>query len=92
MPDRPELFRPQLSVNLLHFASYRLQEFEPVLDERVIVNPYVTLNGEIVPAEYDFSDQYEVPSAASSTFDCDGRSYRYEPHSTRDQMSQQVYR
>ncbi len=87
--------RPQLSrilLGLLQFASYRQQEFEPVLDERMIVNTFVKLDGRQLPDGYEFSEEYEVAFSRLLYVDREGPGYRYETHFIREEMRKQVYR
>ena len=82
-------FRPQLSrivLALLYFADYDREEFEPVLDERMIVNTFVSLDREQLPSD--------VETALSRLLyvDRDGEGYRYDPEFTRGQMAKHVYR
>jgi hypothetical protein len=87
--------RPQLSsilLGLLHFANYADQEFEPILDERMVVNSFVRLNGEGFASDFLHSEAYEVAFSRLLYVDRDGAGYRYDREFTRQQMRSQVYR
>ena len=45
---------------LLYFANYTKQEFEPVLDERMIVYTYLSVDPTSVEENYDQSEDYEI--------------------------------
>lgn len=88
-------FRPRLSsllLTLLHFANYEEEEFEPLLDERMVVNSFVCLNGTNLPAGYGASDDYEQKFSRLLYVDQDGPGYRYDMAFTQKQMRKQVYR
>ncbi len=88
-------YRPQLSailLSLLHFANYDHQEFEAVLDERMIVNSYVSLDRTRLPAGYETSEDYEIAFSRLLYVDRDGPGYRYEPGFLERQMRKHVYR
>lgn len=87
--------RPQLSAilqSLLHFANYQHEEYEPVLDERMIVNSFVSLERDQVPAGFEMREEYEIAFSRLLYVDWDGDGYRYEPQFTREQMKKHVYR
>lgn len=88
-------FRPHLSrilLSLLYFANYRQEEFEPILDERMIVNTFVSRNRAQLPAGYEMSDEYDASFSRLLYVDRSGSGYRYETNFIREQMSKQVYR
>jgi CorA-like Mg2+ transporter protein len=88
-------YRPQLSqivLSLLHFANYSHEEFEPSLDERMIVNSFVCLDRSRLAAGYEASEDYEIAFSRLLYVDQDGHGYRYDPEFTREQMRKQVYR
>ncbi len=88
-------YRPQLStivLSLLHFANYGHEEFEPTLDERMIVNSFVSLDRSRLPAGYESSEDYEVAFSRLLYVDLDGPGYRYDRAFTREEMTKQVYR
>jgi len=88
-------FLPPLArtiTSLLYFADYDRQEFEPVLDERMIVYSYFAVDPASVPADYLRSEDYQVLLSRFLYVDRDGPSYRYEPEFTRTQMAEHLYR
>jgi hypothetical protein len=88
-------YRPQLSaivLSLLHFANYAHEEFEATLDERMIVNSFVSLDRTRLPAGFETSEDYEMAFSRLLYVDRDGGGYRYEPRFLEQQMRKQVYR
>jgi hypothetical protein len=88
-------YRPQLSSivrSLLYFANYSQQEFEPSLDERMIVNSYVCLDRSELPANFEMSQEYEVAFSRLLYVDQNGPEYRYNPVFLHEQMKEHVYR
>jgi hypothetical protein len=88
-------FHPPLSkliTSLLYFANYARKEFEPVLDERMIVYTYAALDPASLPPGYIESEDYQVLLSRFLYVDRDGPGYRYEPEFTRRQMQQHLYR
>jgi hypothetical protein len=88
-------FLPPLSrtiTSLVYFADYAEQEFEPVLDERMIVYTYVALDPATMPAGYIESEEYQVLLSRFLYVDLLGPGYRYEPYFTQTQMRDHVYR
>ena len=88
-------FRPHLSkilLSLLYFANYGSEEFEPVLDERMIVNSFVSLDRARLPSGFERSEEYEAALSRLLYVDRDGPGYRYDPDFTRGQMAKHVYR
>ena len=88
-------FQPPLAqtiTSLIYFADYGRQEFEPVLDERMIVYSYVALDRTSVPPDYKDSEAYQVFLSRFLYVDLGGSGYRYEPNFVRSQMERQVYR
>ena len=54
-------FRPQLAgviLGLLHFADYEREEYEPVLDERMVVNSFISLNRAVRQPGYEMSREH----------------------------------
>jgi len=95
--DRAEMtgVLPPLSrtvTNLLYFADYPRQEYEPVLDERMIVYTYFALDPQGLPEGFLHSEEYQVLLSRFLYVDRAGEGYRYEPEFTRAQMERQVYR
>jgi hypothetical protein len=78
--------------DLLYFADYRREEYEPVLDERMIVYSYVALDPAGLPEDYIHSESYQVLLSRFLYVDRMGEGYRYEPEFTRAQMQAQLYR
>jgi hypothetical protein len=88
-------FLPPLSktiASLIYFADYGRQEFEPMLDERMIVYSYAAVDPATVPADFVRSEAYQVLLSRFLYVDLDGHSYRYDAQFTRDQMNAQLYR
>jgi hypothetical protein len=88
-------YRPQLSnivLSLLHFANYAHEEYEATLDERMIVNSFVSLDQTHLPPGFETSEEYEMAFSRLLYVDRDGEGYRYDAHFLHHQMKQQVYR
>jgi hypothetical protein len=88
-------FLPPLSrtiTSLVYFADYAEQEFEPVLDERMIVYTYAALDPATMPEGYIESEEYQVLLSRFLYVDLYGAGYRYELDFTRTQMRDHVYR
>ena len=88
-------YRPQLSaivLSLLHFANYSHEEFEPALDERMIVNSFVCLDRTHLPDEYETSEDYEIAFSRLLYVDQEGADYRYNPAFLQEEMKKHVYR
>lgn len=88
-------FLPPLTsviTGLLYFADYNKQEYEPVLDERMMVYTYCSLDPEGLPAGYHRTPEYEVLMARLMYVDRWGESHRYDPEFTQEAMRKQVYR
>ncbi len=88
-------FQPPLAstiTSLLYFADYQQQEFEPVLDERMIVYTYVAVDPASVPQDFTRSEDYHVLLSRFLYVDRLGDGYRYEPGFVREQMDRQLYR
>ncbi len=77
--------------SLLYFADYRQEEFEPVLDERMIVYSYIAIDPSSVGPGYIHSEDYQVLLSRFLYVDLDGDSYRYQMDFVREQMKQQMY-
>lgn len=86
----PPLASPITS--LLYFCDYSLQEFEPVLDERMLVYTYVCIDPASCPPEFVSSTAYEIFLSRLLYVDLDGRHWRYDPEFTRKQMDRHLYR
>ncbi len=88
-------YRPQLSkivLSLLHFANYAHEEFEATLDERMIVNSFVSLDRTHLPPGYETSQEYDMAFSRLLYVDRDGEGYRYNAQFVHRQMRAQVYR
>src|SRR6185436_1887151 len=88
-------FQPPLAstiTSLLHFANYQAQEFEPVLDERMIVYTYLSVDPKSVPKEFLQSEEYQVLLSRALYVDLAGTDYRYQREFVRTVMDAQMYR
>jgi hypothetical protein len=88
-------FLPPLSpliTGLLYFLRYDREEFEPVLDERMIVYSYAAIDPGSVPPGFVQTEDYQIVLSRFLYVDRTGRDYRYEPEFTRAQMREHVYR
>jgi hypothetical protein len=88
-------FLPPLSktiTHLLYFADYRRQEYEPVLDERMIVYTHMAVDPNGLPRDFAASEEYQVLLSRILYVDRGGSNYRYEPAITRADMGRQLYR
>ncbi len=95
--DKVEMsgFQPPLARTiqaLLYFADYPRQEYEPVLDERMIVYTYATVDPSSVPEDFVKSDDYEVLLSRLLYVDRAGENYRYDPAFVSSEMYRQMYR
>jgi len=87
-------FLPPLSTtisSLLYFADYQQEEFEPVLDERMIVYTYAALDPVSLPENYIASEDYKILLSRFLYVDRDGDDYRYDRYFVRQQMMRQLY-
>jgi hypothetical protein len=88
-------FLPPLAktiTSLIYFGDYSQQEFEPMLDERMLVYSYAAVDPASVPTDYKNSEEYQVLLSRFLYVDTDGSSYRYAPEFIREQMKMQIYR
>ena len=88
-------FQPPLAktiTSLLYFADYQRLEFEPVLDERMIVYSYVAVDPATISPDFIQSEAYQVLLSQLLYVDREAPTYRYEPGFTREQMNQHLYR
>jgi hypothetical protein len=88
-------FLPPLSkivTSLLYFADYQEQEFEPVLDERMIVYTYAAIDPRSIPPDFRDSREYQVLLSRLLYVDRAGDDFRYEEVFTTGQMRRQMYR
>ena len=88
-------FLPPLTsiiTSLIYFANYDQQEYEPVLDERMIVYSYLAVDPRSVPAGFDQTEAYEILFSRLLYVDRWGEDYRYDNEFTREAMRRDVYR
>ncbi|MGJ5816983.1 hypothetical protein [Paludibaculum fermentans] len=88
-------YLPPLSrtiTELLYFLNYSKQEFEPLLDERMIVYSYLSVDASSVPPEFHMSEDYEILMSRLLFVDRWGDDYRYDADFTREALRKQVYR
>jgi len=88
-------FQPPLAstvTSLIYFADYGEQEFEPVLDERMIVYTYLELDPASVPEGYIESEEYQILLSRLLTVEQDGADYRYEPEFQKQALNARLYR
>jgi hypothetical protein len=77
--------------SLLYFCDYSLQEYEPVLDERMVVNTYACLNPESLPPDFVHSKAYQIFLSRFLYVDLHGDNYRYNKAFIRKQLSRHLY-
>lgn len=82
----------RLVTDLLYFLNYSTQEFEPLLDERMTVYSYMSIDPASVEPGFEQSEEYEILMSRFLYVDRWGDGYRYEPGFTREAMRRQVYR
>jgi hypothetical protein len=88
-------FLPPLGAHiqsLLYFANYNDQEFEPVLDERMIVFTYCAIDPASVPPDFIHSPAYNVLLSRLLWVDRWADKFRYDPEFSAWSMSKQLYR
>ncbi len=88
-------FQPPLAATitqLIYFADYEAQEFEPVLDERMIVYTYLQLDPETLSEGYIESEAYQVLLSRLLWVDQEGSDFRYERGFLGERMKAQLYR
>jgi hypothetical protein len=88
-------FLPPLAktvTSLIYFADYSRQEYEPVLDERMIVYTYLELDPASLPPGYADSKEYQVLLSRLLWVEQEGSSFRYDPGFLLQRMERQVYR
>jgi hypothetical protein len=86
----PPLAKP--ITGLLYFADYQRQEYEPVLDERMVVYTYLAVDPSSLPSGFADSEECQVLLSRMLYVDRGGSGFRYDPAFTRAQMERQVYR
>lgn len=77
--------------SLLYFCDYSLQEYEPVLDERMVVNSYACLNPDSIPPDFIKSKAYQVFLSRFLYVDLHGDGYRYSKEFMRKQLPRHLY-
>jgi hypothetical protein len=88
-------YQPPLSKvikGLLYFTNYERQEYEPVLDERMIVYTYLAIDPRSVPEDYAESPEYQVFLSRVLYVDRAGDTYRYDRRFLAEEMRKYVYR
>jgi hypothetical protein len=88
-------YQPPLSKvikGLLYFTNYERQEYEPVLDERMVVYTYMAIDPKSVPEDYAESQDYQVFLSRILYVDRAGFSYRYDRRFILEEMARNVYR
>lgn len=87
-------YLPPLSkiiTSLLYFADYDGQEYEAVLDERMIVYTYVAIDPRSVTPDYQNSEAYRIFVSRVLYVDQWGDQYRYNPVFLEDTLSKHLY-
>lgn len=87
-------FQPPLSslvATMLYFADYSMQEYEPVLDERMIVYSYIALDPKSVPPDWSGSEEHLQFVSRAVFVEPWARGYRYEPNFIKDLLKKQIY-
>lgn len=88
-------FQPPLAHtirSLLYFGNYNRQEYEPVLDERMIVFTHVVVDPATTPDGYITSEDYQMLLSRLLYVDRAGTGYRYDPVFLKQEMDRQLYR
>ncbi len=88
-------FQPPLARTvqaLLYFADYARREYEPVLDERMVVYTYFELSPKGLPPDYLNSEEYQMLISRVLYVDRFGKTYRYDPTFIRESMNRQLYK
>jgi hypothetical protein len=75
----------------LYFLDYSNEEFEPVLDERMVVYSYVAIDPATVPDGFRQSEEYQILLSRILYVDRDSDCYRYSPDFVRQAMHRQLY-
>lgn len=87
-------YLPPLSkivTSLLYFADYHKQEYEAVLDERMIVYTYVAIDPKSVGLDYRDSEAYRIFVSRVLYVDQWGTDYRYNPEFLKETLAQHLY-
>lgn len=82
----------KIITSLIYFLDYTKLEYEPLLDERMIVYSYAALDPSSLPPDFIGSEAYEIFLSRFLYVDREGSGFRYDPEFTRGQMKEQVYR
>ena len=82
----------KIITSLIYFLDYSKLEYEPLLDERMIVYSYAALDPSSLPPDFIGSETYEIFLSRFLYVDREGAGFRYDPEFTRAQMKEQVYR
>lgn len=77
--------------SLLYFTSYERQEFEPVLDERMIVYSYLSVDPASVPPDYVQSREYKILISRFLWVDRWSDRYRYDRDFTEEHLKNFLY-
>jgi hypothetical protein len=77
---------------LLYFADYEKEEYEPVLDERMLVYTYVAIDPATVGEDFRDSVEYRTLLSRILYVDRYGDDFRYDPAFTAHEMQRQLYR
>jgi hypothetical protein len=88
-------FLPPLSrlvTELLYFMNYSTQEFEPLLDERMLTYSYLSVDPSSVPVGFEQTEDYQVLFSRLLYVDRAGDDYRYDPEFIREDMRAHVHR
>jgi hypothetical protein len=88
-------FQPPLAKTvqaLLYFADYAQREYEPVLDERMVVYTYLELSPVGLPEGYLASEEYQQLLSHVLYVDRLGSGFRYDREFIRGQMDRQLYK
>ena len=88
-------FQPPLSrilKSLIYFLDYDKNEYEQLLDERMIIYSCATIDPTSIPENFKDSEAYEILLSRFLYVDQDGAGFRYEPEFTRAQMREHLYK
>jgi hypothetical protein len=88
-------FQPPLSrilKSLIYFLDYDKNEYEQLLDERMIIYSCATIDPTSVPGDFKDSDAYQILLSRFLYVDQDGPGFRYEREFTRGQMREHLYK
>ena len=82
----------KLITALLHFLDYSREEFEPVLDERMVVYSYIAVDRTNVSEDFHESEEYQILLSRLLYVEHSGNGYRYSPKFNRDSLDRQLYK